>query len=256
MFTLTVTKSGAGSGTVAGSSINCGNSCKASLPTGTNVNLQVQPDAGSVFGGWGGACGPNNIAPGCDVTMNADQTVTATFEQGPNFFFAPTDTGLIVSPGSTVSTLLTFLPEGNSFDSAIALSCAVNGPAPAPSCTLSPASLTPGPNAGYSTLTITAPAAVADLRSVKPVSSVPALYALFLPLLLFGIAAGSPRQGRQLQTLCLMCGCLFALCTFQSACGGAGRMVVPSHVAHNYTVTVTASSDAISKSTQIQLRVK
>ena len=255
MFILTVTKSGAGSGTVAGSSINCGNSCKTSLPTGTNVNLQVQPDPGSVFGGWGGACGPNNIAPGCDVAMNADQTVTATFEQGPNFFFAPTDTGLTVSPGSTVSTPLTFLPEGTSFDSAIALSCSVNGPTPAPSCTLSPPSVTPGANAVYSTLTIAAPVAVADLRSGKPFTAVPALFAFFLPALLFGIAVGSPRQCGQLRTLCLVCGCLFALCTFQSACGGAGRMVVPSHVAQSYTVTVTASSGAISKSTQIQLRV-
>ncbi len=256
MFTLTVTKSGAGSGTVAGSSINCGNSCKTSLPTGTNVNLQVQPDAGSVFGGWGGACGVNNVAPGCDVTMNADQAVTATFEQGPNFFFASTDTSLTVSPGSTVSTLLTFLPEGNSFDSAIALSCSVNGPAPAPSCTLSPTAVTPGANAVYSTLTIAAPVALADLRSVKPFTAVPALYAFFLPVLLFGIAVGSPRPCRQLRTLCLMFGCLFALCTSQSACGGASRMLVSTHVGQSYTVTVTASSGAISKSTQIQLRVK
>src|SRR5207237_2536947 len=110
MFTLTVTKSGAGSGTVAGSSINCGNSCKTSLPTGTNVNLQVQPDAGSVFGGWGGACGPNNIAPGCDLTMNVDQNVIATFEQGPNFFFSLYDNSLTVSTGNNVSKRLKLLP--------------------------------------------------------------------------------------------------------------------------------------------------
>ena len=155
-----------------------------------------------------------------------------------------------------MSTSLTFLPEGTSFDSAIALSCSVNGPTPPPSCTLSPTSVTPGANAVYSTLTIAAPVAVADPRSVKPFAAIPALFAFFLPALLFGIAVGSPRQCRQLRSLYLVRGCLFALCTFQSACGGAGRMMVPSHVAQNYNVTVTASSGAISKSTQIQLTVK
>src|SRR5712691_1194840 len=79
MFTLTIKKSGAGAGSVtstpfadAAGAINCGTVCTASLPTGTVLNLQASPDSGSGFGGWGGAC--STLAPGCDLTMNSDQT--------------------------------------------------------------------------------------------------------------------------------------------------------------------------------------
>jgi uncharacterized repeat protein (TIGR01451 family) len=46
MFKLTVTKSGAGTGTVvSGNGINCGSVCTVSLPTGTQLNIQAIPGA-------------------------------------------------------------------------------------------------------------------------------------------------------------------------------------------------------------------
>ena len=76
-YSLTVTKAGTGTGTVAGGAINCGSTCSAAnLASGTTVTLTATPATGSTFAGWSGAC----VGTGsCIVTLTASQTVTATF---------------------------------------------------------------------------------------------------------------------------------------------------------------------------------
>ena len=79
MFTLTVTKSGTGNGTVTSSpaGINCGNDCNQSFAQGTVVTLTAVPNGNSTFAGWsGGGC--SGTGP-CVVTMNASTTVGAQF---------------------------------------------------------------------------------------------------------------------------------------------------------------------------------
>jgi hypothetical protein len=80
--TLTVTKQGSGSGTVTSSppGINCGPNCSAVFADGTTVMLTANPASNSTFTGWGGAC---SGTAACPVTMNADQTVSATFKLKP-----------------------------------------------------------------------------------------------------------------------------------------------------------------------------
>lgn len=75
---LTLTKSGAGSGSVSSNpaGINCGSTCAFTFADGASVTLTPTPAAGSVFAGWGGACSGTGA---CTVTMSAAQTVTATF---------------------------------------------------------------------------------------------------------------------------------------------------------------------------------
>jgi len=77
-FALTVSKSGAGGGTVTSSpaGISCGATCSTSFTTGTLVTLTAAPAAGSTLTGWGGGCA--GTGP-CTVTMNAATSVTATF---------------------------------------------------------------------------------------------------------------------------------------------------------------------------------
>src|SRR5207247_2272940 len=84
LYTLTVTKAGSGSGTVTSSpaGINCGATCSASFASGTSVTLTATPASGSVFGSWSGAgCSGTGS---CVVTMNAAQSVTATFLPNPS----------------------------------------------------------------------------------------------------------------------------------------------------------------------------
>ncbi len=75
LYTLTVTRSGNGSGTVTGPGINCGSNCREAYTPDTPVTLTATPGTDSIFAGWSGD-------PDCSdgqVTMNADKTCIATF---------------------------------------------------------------------------------------------------------------------------------------------------------------------------------
>jgi V8-like Glu-specific endopeptidase len=79
--TLSVTKAGAGVGTVSSSpgGINCGPTCSASFPGGTAVTLNAAPAAGSLFAGWSGDCTGTGS---CIVAMSSARNVGATFVSG------------------------------------------------------------------------------------------------------------------------------------------------------------------------------
>jgi hypothetical protein len=73
-YTLTVNKSGAGTGTVMGTGINCGADCSEPFASGTSVVLTLVVASGSTFAGWSGT--------GCSsgtVTVADNITCTATF---------------------------------------------------------------------------------------------------------------------------------------------------------------------------------
>jgi hypothetical protein len=82
LFNLTVTKAGAGAGTVSGGSaadpagIACGSVCTHEFASGASVTLTATPAAGSEFTGWTGAC---SGASSCVVSMSEAKAVSATF---------------------------------------------------------------------------------------------------------------------------------------------------------------------------------
>jgi hypothetical protein len=81
-YSLTVNKSGTGSGTVTSSParITCGPDCKGGFQAGSIVTLTATPDQGSTFAGWsGGGCSGNGQ---CVLVMSATTTVTANFSTG------------------------------------------------------------------------------------------------------------------------------------------------------------------------------
>jgi Divergent InlB B-repeat domain len=84
MFVLKVKKAGSGSGTVVSSpeGIECGSECSTELEEGTKIKLTAVPASGSTFAGWtGGGCAGTGA---CTVTIAANTTVTATFDEaGP-----------------------------------------------------------------------------------------------------------------------------------------------------------------------------
>jgi Divergent InlB B-repeat domain len=81
--TLSVTRAGAGAGTVDSSAagLDCGAICSHDFEEGAAVVLVANPAPGSTFAGWsGGGC----LGTGrCQLAVNSDINVTATFEGQP-----------------------------------------------------------------------------------------------------------------------------------------------------------------------------
>jgi streptogramin lyase len=105
--TLTVTKEGAGSGTVysAPSGIKCGEVCTAEFEEGETVQLSASVSEGSKFLSWSGGCSGTEKV--CKVTMDEAESVTATFAPLP-----PPGFGLSVFKEGTGSGIVISEPEG------------------------------------------------------------------------------------------------------------------------------------------------
>jgi len=88
IYTLTVSKTGDGSGTVTSTpaGIDCGSDCSEDYDYNTQVTLTADADTGSIFTGWSGSC--TGISD-CIVTMDAAKSVIAEFEPANYFLYLP-----------------------------------------------------------------------------------------------------------------------------------------------------------------------
>ncbi len=79
---LSVTLAGSGTGVVTSdiAGINCESDCDEAYASGTSVTLSATPAMGSVFVAWGGVCSGSGA---CVLNMDANKTVTATFDTAP-----------------------------------------------------------------------------------------------------------------------------------------------------------------------------
>ncbi|MGC8892422.1 MAG: SBBP repeat-containing protein [Candidatus Saccharicenans sp.] len=82
-YTLTILKSGSGSGTVTSDdgAINCGSVCSQTYTSGTLINLTATPDANSGFENWSGDI--YATTPTVPVIINGDMTIIAVFGPPP-----------------------------------------------------------------------------------------------------------------------------------------------------------------------------
>ena len=96
--TLSVNKSGAGSGMVTGTGITCGSDCSEAFPGGTSVTLTAAASSGSSFSGWSGCDSASGTT--CTVTMTQSRTVTATF--APNYTLTIQKSG--IGSGTIISS--------------------------------------------------------------------------------------------------------------------------------------------------------
>jgi uncharacterized repeat protein (TIGR01451 family) len=209
-------------------------------------------------GQWTNSVNISANEPDPDGTNNS-ASLNIDVSLAPDFTVRPASSSLIVARGSSATDVLTFTSLGG-FCSDISLACSVSGSAPLPPCAVSPTTVTPGANPVTATLTLNASALSAGLQpSNGGVFSWP-LYAVWLPLpgiALIGIGAASGKsQRRRLVWLACTSILVFVIIAFQAACGGGGSNGSTGTPPQNFAVTVTSTSGAISKSTQIQLTVK
>jgi hypothetical protein len=173
----------------------------------------------------------------------------------PDFSLSPASANLTVQPGGQVSDVITLTPQNGAFGSIVQLTCAIAGPAPLPTCVLSPSSVAPGANPVTTTLAITAPAAAAmQMRWSRPELS-KSLYAVGLPLLLGIALVGGSKTNRRRHPL--FCGLFLVLSVLQMACGGginSSGNGTPSPM--NYTVTVAGVSGTIEHTAQVIVTVQ
>lgn len=249
--TLSVTGAGVGTGTITSTdgSIVCGgtgNGCSSVYAPGTSITLSAAPTERSLFGGWSGACtgmDPNN----CNVTINSNESVTATFNLPPDFAVDPGATSLSVKRGSQISEALTFPAQGG-FSGPLALTCVVSGGAPLPTCSVSP---NPVPSGSSATLTINTAGLSAALAPQSP-GLLGNLYEASLSLGGFGLLliGGLDKKRRGSWLLCLA---ILVATLVPTACGSSEGPVTPS--AQSYVVTVTATAGQIQHSTTISVSV-
>ena len=183
---------------------------------------------------------------------STNNSVGVLLNSTPAFSMKAAHSALTAQAGGQVTDGLSFTPV-NGFSSSVQLSCLVTGPAPAPTCSFSPANITPGGNTDTSTLTIDAPANSAALVSPPGKSRRLPLWALGLPFPFLGFAQRrkwAPTGYRGW----LLAAVLAAATLLCAACGGGSTQLV--HQSQSYTVQVTAASDSLTRTTQISLTVQ
>ena len=104
IFLFTTITTGTGFGAV----ICNGATCQASYPSGTVLTLVADPATTSIFGEWGGDCAEAGTATVCNLTINNDSNVTATFNL-PSLSVVRNGSGTVTSdpPGIDCGTTCT-----------------------------------------------------------------------------------------------------------------------------------------------------
>jgi uncharacterized repeat protein (TIGR01451 family) len=193
-----------------------------------------------------------------NVSVSSDQVDPDSSNNSANldvavqdFSITPEKQSLTVARGGSGSEVLTFGGQGG-FAGNLDLKCAVSGPAPAPTCGISPSTV-----AAASTATLTISAALITASLAPSSNSQPfaaGTFAFVLPFAVFGLIAArnSSKNRRGLWLLCILA---IAMSTMSAACGGGSSG--PS-IPQTYTITVTATTtpSGIQHSTSIHVTVQ
>jgi hypothetical protein len=203
---------------------------------------------------------PGNVAVAAD--LNGDQLtdfvllnpsandVAVVLNSTPDFSMIASAKTLTLSPGSEATDSISVTPV-NGFSSAIQLSCRVIGPAPAPTCSLSPADIPAGANSS-TTMTITAPASQTGLALPSVPRPGQRFYALGMVLGFLGFVGGAKRVAATSRRW-LFGILLAAVVLAEIGCGGGSSGGSQLQSLQQYSVQVTATSDTLSRTLQVSL---
>jgi len=78
-----------GNGQDPGNGTGGGRSCSAAFQKNTTVTLTATPDANETFNGWGGACASAGTNATCDLLMDGNKFVYASFTSPPFIYVSP-----------------------------------------------------------------------------------------------------------------------------------------------------------------------
>ena len=178
-------------------------------------------------------------------STNLNLTVTTTPQAG-SFTMVANPTSASVSAGGSTQSTITITPT-NGFTGTVNLSCSIStSNTPAPVCSLPSTVNVTSATAVTATLSITTTAATASLKRSNSL-----LYAMFLPLGMTLLGAGSLSRRKRVAMILLLCIALGGF-VFMVACGGGsssggggGNGGTP---AGTYTVTVTGTATGVSTS--------
>jgi Divergent InlB B-repeat domain len=96
-YTITVSKTGAGTIVSTPAGVDCGATCSASYAADTTITLTATPAAGQRFSGWSGDCSTGALT--CTLLMGANKSVGAAFAALP---VAGWQSQLAISPSTSV----------------------------------------------------------------------------------------------------------------------------------------------------------
>jgi hypothetical protein len=191
--------------------------------------------------------------------MNAARSVTATFNQAPDFSLGLPPESQTITAGQPAQFILTVGGQ-NGFSGTVSFACTAGMP-PQASCSFSPPVVTTGPNPVSTTLTVSTTArGTAALwapfqRQISPV------FALWLPaiaVLLIPITQRKKLPWRHVAVFSLLVVLSLAVLT---GCGGGGASAQPvsgagGTPAGSYSITVTATSGSMSHTQTVNVVIR
>jgi arabinogalactan endo-1,4-beta-galactosidase len=194
-----------------------------------------------------------NYAGDANNAPSSSQIVTLTVTGSPDFSIALAPASATIAAGNSASSTVSITPV-NGFAAAATLSC--SGLPSFASCTFSPASVSPNGGAVTSTVTVTTNVQTAGIQHEdRPsgagggIGSGSSLAILLLPLVAF--------HSKRRTSWCRVVGSMFvALLLLQGALGCGGSSDSSTTPQGQYSVSITATSGALSHSTALTLAVK